>query len=218
MTLIPAFVTRAIDVSGRAIKCFLDGTDYVQAVALVGRQGTQLADAVPSLVMTEVTHAMAHFGYAFIHSEISTCPANGGTVDFVLVNTTALEVHLPTMDFTSTQGNAEIIVYHGITDNDDGTPLLLHNKNLNLDDTHLGTADLYVDPTGITGDTVANEIEHILLVGGKNSGGFASTGADEIILKQNEKVLIRYTNNSNQIDTFMAKFVTLDVGAWVASL
>ena len=175
--------------------------------------GNIIADTVgQSLVITDIDHYLIHKGLSFIYSDTLTVPATGsGTnvANFIILNTTVDEVHLKAFSFSSAQADAEIILYHGTTDNDDGTPIIPHNKN--FISTNTSTASIDLNPTGIV-TPVGSQVQHFILTGGKHSGGLADSGAEEYVMKQNEKVLLRYTNNAAQSDTVSFTITTLDVG------
>ena len=172
--------------------------------------GNSTADSVGhSSVITEIDHYIIHRGAAFLASDTISV-ASAGTADFVISNTTAVEVHLKDFQFTSTEGDATLIFYKGVTANVDGTLVPLNDKNFITDNT--STATIRLDPTAVN-IGAATQILHFGLVGGKKSGGLAASGSEEFVLKQNEKCLLRYTNNAAGADTISYTITTLDVGA-----
>ena len=177
---------------------------------IVDVNGAHISDVVPALVTTDIDHYIIHVGRAFIYSETFAVAATGGadTANFVISNTAADEVHLKSFSFTSTQGNAEIYLYKATTSNEDGT--LADIYNMNFVSTNTSTASIRMNPTGVVAGT---HIAHFLLVGGKHQGGTTESGSEEIVIKQNEKVLIQYVNNAAQADTYSFKIIFLDVGA-----
>lgn len=180
-----------------------------QLVTLVDDNGTPVNDVVPSIVTTEIDHYIIHKGRSFIYSDVLMATSGGGTRDILLVNTTADEIHLKDFTFTSTQGEAEVFLYFDVTTDDLGTPITFKRKNRNSPNTPTITAGL--DPT----NPVFNEshTQHFLLVGGKKSGGLAESGVEEYVMKQNEKCVLRYINNSvGTNDNFNVTVTTLDVG------
>lgn len=172
--------------------------------------GNMTTDSVGhSSVVTEIDHYIIHRGASFLASDTISV-ASAGTADFVISNTTAIEVHLKDFQFTSTEGNATLIFYKGITANVDGTLIPLNDKNFITD--NASTATIRLDPTGVNVGA-AMQILHFGLVGGKKSGGTAASGSEEFVLKQNEKCLLRYTNNAAGADVISYTITTLDVGA-----
>ena len=188
-------------------------------MAIMDQSGRQISDVVPSLPVTSIDHYMIHLGHAYVHSDIHTIPAIGAGTniqEYIIVNTTDLEVHLRGMNMVSTQGNALVELFHGVSTVTDGDAALLHNKN--FDSLNTATATLTENPTGLAGDIAANLAYILLLVGGKSSGGVLNTDDDEVVLKKDEKVLLRITNNSNQADVVGFNIDFLDVGAMLAEL
>lgn len=182
---------------------------WQKGVVNLDARGAIISDVVPSSVMTEIDHYIIHKGLAFLSSD-SISVASAGTADFVISNTTATEVHLKDFDFTSTEGDATLVFYKGVTANADGTLLPMNNKH--FDSVNTSTASVRLNPTGVN-IGAATQILHFGLVGGKKSGGLAASGSEEFVLKQNEKCLLRYTNNAAGADGVSYKITTLDVGA-----
>ena len=211
MTLTPSFITRAIDVSGRAIATLINAaSEHIQLVALADVNGNQMADSVGlALPVTDIDHHLTHLGRTYIHADIHVIPAAGGanTLDLILWNPNTEEVHLSIIEVTSTQGDAQIGLYREVIANDDGVVHELYNKNFNGADA--SRLSIKSDPTGLN-ITGADEVEHFLLVGGKSQGGLAESGVDEYVMKQDQKLLLRYTNNANQDDIISVKIGTLE--------
>lgn len=177
---------------------------------IVDTFGNSTADSVGhSYVITEIDHYIIHRGAAFIASDTISVAA-AANADFIISNTTATEVHLKDFQFTSTEGNANLIFYKGATANADGTLLTLNDKNFITANTSIATIRL--NPTGVN-IGAATQIVHFGLVGGKKTGGTAASGSEEFVLKQNEKCLLRYTNNAVGADVISYTITTLDVGA-----
>ena len=185
-------------------RCLPDGT---QMIALFDQFGNQIADSVGhSIVTTEIDHYLIHIGKSFVHSEAVNVLA-GAVHDELLVNTTDSEVHLKSFEYTSTQANAEVILYKGVTTSDDGTPNILLDKNFRTNNTC--SSILTTDPV-IT--DLGTQVEHFLITGSKQIGGTGGSGDEEYVIKKNEKVLIRYRNNSSSTDTISMKTILLEVG------
>ena len=184
-----------------------------QPVIIMDLNGDQISDVVPAVVTTEIDHWIIHLGLSFIASEVlkdaSAVTAAGGIADFIIVNTTAFEVHLKDFEFKSTEGDAELIFYKGVTTSDDGAAIALNNKNFNSDFTSDATIEL--DPTTVNIGS-ATHIQHFDLTGGKKEGGLAGSGVEEYVLKQNEKCLLRYINNAPNADRVSYKLTALNVG------
>ena len=179
-------------------------------VVVMDNAGNIIADSVGrSLVITEIDHYIIHRGASFLASDTISV-ASAGTADFVISNTTTTEVHLKDFNFTSTEGDATIVFYKGVTANADGTLLGLNDKNFITANSSVATMRL--DPTGVN-IGAATQILHISLTGGKKVGGTAASGSEEFVLKQNEKCLLRYTNNAVAADTVSYTTTLLDVGA-----
>ena len=178
-------------------------------VAIMDLSGRQISDIVPSLPVTSIDHVMIHYGCSFVHSELYTLGA-GLVKDFIIVNTTAKEVHLRDLRITSTLGALAVNLHHGVTTDTDGTAVALHDKN--FDTLNTATATMTEDPTVVVAPA-STHVYALLLVGSKQSGGVMSTQDDELVLKQNEKVLLRITNNAAQTDTFSLNVDFLDVGS-----
>ena len=179
----------------------------------VDSNGASVYDVVPSVNVTDIDHYIIHVGRSFIYSDALSVAAAGGadTVNFVILNATDNEVHLKAFRFTSSQGNAELTMYHQVT-SDAGTGTLANLHNMNFDSANLSTAEIRVDPTNVVIGAAEHQVQHFLIVGGKQSGGTADSGGEEYVLKQNEKVLLQYVNKSNQVDTYSFKIILLDVG------
>ena len=182
--------------------------------ALFDSEGNQITDVIPSLVSTEVDHWLIHMGVAFEHSAFHTVPANGGVLDHIMVNTTDLPVHLSAFLITSTQGDATLTFYQGVTSDDLGDPVALHNKHFDSPNTAtltVGHGDA-ITPIANLVVPAGTERKCFLLTGAKKEGGTLPSGIDEFILKKDEKCLLRYVNNSNTDDVIVMDIGTLDVG------
>ena len=184
-------------------------------VGIFDQYGNQIADSVGrSLVITDIDHYIIHRGCSFLASDtitvapLGSAPAN--RADFVIHNSTEIEVHLKDFAFTSTAGDAEIILYHQITADADGTLINIHNKN--FVSTKTSTATMRLDPSNVVIGAAEHQVQHFLITGGKHTGGLADSGAEEYVIKQDEKILLRYINNSNGEDKFSYKVSFLDVG------
>jgi hypothetical protein len=175
-------------------------------VKVVDDAGNIYQDAIRSRCMptVDIDHFFTHAGANFQNSDTDTV----GDLEFkdFLMITPAEEIHLINFHFTSSQANAEIVLYEEPTTSDNGDPLTLFNKKR----TSVNTADtlLYEDPTV---SAVGEQLEHDLIVGGKQSGGnsFSETG-DEWVIKPSTKYLIRYNNKSNQDDLMDWKIGVLE--------
>ena len=198
----------------------IDGVDVnVWALSMTDRSSLVVTeftplwhDVVPSITVTDIDHKLIHLGLAFIASEVLKGAAaipSGGTADFVIVNPTAFEVHLKDFEFKSTEGNAELIFYKGVTSSDDGSSVPLNNKH--FDSLNTSDAIMQLDPTTVS-IVGATHIQHFELTGGKKIGGLAGSGVEEYVLKQNEKCLLRYTNNAVSSDTVDYKLTALNIG------
>ena len=177
-----------------------------QLVTLVDENGVPVNDVVPSIVTTEIDHYIIHKGCSFIFSDSFTIAA-GATLSFIMLNDTALDVHLKTFVVTSSQANAEVFLYNGSTSDDMGTSLTFHNQNFSS-----------VKTTNVQlGHTPANlvnpaHVQHFLITGTKQSGGLADSGVEEYVMAQNSKVVLAVQNNSGQPDVVDVKIAVLDVG------
>lgn len=185
----------------------------LQPVQIYSNGGIPISDVVPSVVITEIDHWLIHLGLSFIGSDtlkgLDVVPSGGGIADFTIVNPTAFEVHLKDFEFTSTEGDAELIFYRNVTSSGDGSSVPLNNKNFNSDIISDAVAQLRPTTVSTVG---ATHIQHFGLVGGKKSGGLAGSGVEEYVLKQNEVCLLRYINNAVNDDAVSYKLTTLNVG------
>ena len=183
------------------------GDDSPLPVSILDAFNNIISDSVGhSLVTTEIDHYLIHLGKSFIHSE-KVEVVGSAFHDHLLVNTTDSEVHIKSFLYTSTQADAEVILYKGVTTSADGTPGVLLDKNFRTNNTCsavLTTAPAVAD--------LGTQVEHALVTGNKQTGGNVSSGDEEYVIKKNEKVLIRYTNNSASTDTVSMKLILLEVG------
>lgn len=175
-------------------------------VRVVDSVGNVYEDAIRSNCMPvlDIDHYFTHAGASFQNSDTDTV-ASESFKDFLMI-TPAEEVHLINFHFTSSLANAEIVLYEEPTTSNNGDILTLFNKKR----ASAKTADtlLYEDPTV---DVVGTQIEHDLIVGGKQSGGssFSETG-EEWVLKVSTKYLVRYNNKANQGDLMDWKIGVLE--------
>lgn len=174
---------------------------------LVDRLGKQIADIVASMPTTELDHYLIHMGVSFLHSDEHTVASGGGTFEFIIQTDADTEVHLAHIHVTSTQGAGKLQLFRGVTSDDLGTPEEMLNKNHLSDKTSVLSCGH--TPTNVSVAAVPKPLETWLVTGGKHSGGETSAGHDEYVLAQNEKYLLRFTNNSGGT----ADVITIDVGS-----
>jgi hypothetical protein len=208
-----------VDITQTGSACSIDVILRVQSgtnsllgnpdVRVVDSLGNVYEDAIPSKCMPtiEIDHFFTHAGATFSNSDTDTV-IQATSKDFLIISPAANESHLITFHFTSTQANAEIVLYEEPTTTDNGSALTLFNKNRKS--SNVAETQLFQDPT-VTGGSEGLQLEHDLIVGGKQSGGsdFSETG-EEWVLKANTKYLIRYNNNSNQDDVIDWKITFLE--------
>jgi hypothetical protein len=176
-------------------------------VRIVDSAGNVYEDAIRSrcLPTIDIDHFFTHAGATFSSSDTDTVLATTAK-DFLIITPANNEVHLINWHFTSTQAASEIVLYEEPTTSADGSLLTLFNKNRNSAKT--AEVRIYQDPT-VSDD--GTQLEHDLIVGGKQSGGgnFNESG-EEWVLKKNTKYLIKYNNNSNQDDVMDWKISFLE--------
>jgi hypothetical protein len=176
-------------------------------VKVVDSSGNVYQDAILSRCMptVDIDHFFTHAGATFSNSDTATV-TQLSFKDFLIITPAVSESHLITFHMTSTQANAEVVIYEEPTTTDNGTALTLFNKNRNS--VKVAETLVYRDPT-VT--VVGTQLEHDLIVGGKQSGGldFSESG-EEWVLKASTKYLIRYNNNANQDDVMDWKISFLE--------
>jgi hypothetical protein len=178
-------------------------------VKVVDSSGNIYQDAIISHCMptVDINHYFTHAGATFSNSDTDTV-LQATFKDFLIITPAVSESHLITFHMTSTQANAEVVIYEAPTTTANGTALTLFNKNRKSAKT--AETLIYQDPT-VTGGSEGTQLDHDLIVGGKQGGGldFSETG-EEWVLAANTKYLIRYNNNSNQDDVMDWKIAFLE--------
>lgn len=179
-------------------------------VRIVDSVGNVYEDAIRSRCMPviDIDHFFTHGGATFSCSDVAIVPAASSKY-FLIIPPPINQSHLITFHFTSTQANAEVILYGpDATVSANGGLCTLLNKNQNSSNT--AETRLYIDPV----DPVEGaQMEHDLIVGGKQSGGSAfSESGEEWVMNSNasSKYLVKYVNNSNQEDVMDWKITFLE--------
>lgn len=169
--------------------------------------GNPMVDSIGySAVTVDIDHYLIHIGATWIHSD-TVSVANGANKDFYIKNGTTGKIHVKDFSFTSTQGNAVVIMYSTPTTTANGTLQTWINKNLGLQ-ANTPYSSIYQDPT-VT--AVGTQLEHFQIVGGKQSGGSVPGGGDEWVIPESTNILLRYTNNGPNADTMSFSIKVLDI-------
>lgn len=158
---------------------------------------------IPSLTVTDLNHWLRHQGDSYVVSDSLTVTASSTYYFYFKVNA-GKEVHLESFEFVSTKANAELVLYEGGTVTANGTAMTPRNNNRNGTD-NLGIV-FYKDST-VTVD--GTQLEHTLLVGGKQSGG--NVDGDEIVLNDDTVYLFKYINSATQDDKISFHINFLDI-------
>lgn len=168
--------------------------------------GTIVQDIIPSIVVTDVDHWIAHQGAAYIVSDAITVGATDN-YEFLFRNLTSDGTHLVHFTFTSTQGDAEITLYENSTVAFVGVTSLPHNANRNYAD----VSEVIVF-TNTSTTAFGTQLEHDIITGGKQSGGSGGS-THEWVLAEDKNYVINYVNNSAQADTitFHLDFLELNL-------
>jgi hypothetical protein len=178
-------------------------------VRIVDSLGNVYEDTIQSHCMptVDINHFFTHAGATFSNSDTATV-VQATFKDFLIITPAVSESHLITFHMTSTQANAEVVIYEAPTTTANGTALTLFNKNRKS--SKVAETLLYKDPT-VTVGSEGTQLAHDLIVGGKQSGGndFSETG-EEYVLAPSTKYLIRFNNNSNQDDVMDWKISFLE--------
>ena len=142
-----------------------------------------------SIQTVNYRHHEIHSGSHYFASGFDTGLGNGDTVEFVFTtpNTTTW-IHM-LFNFTFALGG-NMIVYEGASGITGGTTLTPVNNNRNSTNTSAST--VVKDPTSITSDGTPIAAYQ---AGANKSSGFAAQN-EEIVLKQNEIYLFRFTSTA----------------------
>lgn len=169
--------------------------------------GNAMVDSIGySAVTVDIDHFLIHIGSAWIHSD-TVSVENGANKDFYIKNGATKEIHIKEFTFTSSQGNATVIMYKTPTTTGNGTQQTWINKHLGLQ-ALTPYSTIYQDPT-VT--AVGTQLEHFQIVGGKQTGGSVLGGGDEWVIPVNTNILMRYTNNGPGTDSMSFTIKVLDI-------
>jgi len=139
----------------------------------------------------EQEHLKIHEGKGFTLAKRLSIANVGGTHEFLGIVPALVYPHFRKITVASDGGPFDVDFYEGTTVSDNGTAVTACNNNRNS----ATTAELLIyDTPTITGDGTL--LEPILIPGTKQSGALGSEGSNEWDLKQDEKYMIRITNNT----------------------
>lgn len=171
--------------------------------------GNPMVDSIGYLAITvDIDHYLIHVGATWIHSH-AVSVASGANKDFLIKNSSTGEIHLKDFVFTSSQGDANIILYKAPTITANGTLQTWINKNLGLQ-ANTPYSSIYQDPTITATGTL---LEHFKIIGSKQTGGAHLGGDDEWVIPVGTNILLRYRNNSPSADAISFAIKVLDIPA-----
>ena len=156
---------------------------------VVSTNDTNLGSAIDDGAFVTITfpHYETHEGDHFFTGAYTTL-ANGEVYDILYVTPNSTKYSHMIFEI-ETESESMFEYYEGATTSDDGTPLVMFNRNRNSNNTP--TLTFTHSPAVVsTGDLIGRRI----FGSGKKIGG-GIRDSNEIILKANTKYLFRVTNN-----------------------
>lgn len=159
----------------------ISGVNYVE-----GKSGIDAS--TETLITTDYSHHEIHDGNHYV-VHINKDVANGGTYNIAFTTPdTTTQCHMEFM--VTTEGEADVILYEGITSFGSGSAFTPINSNRNSTNTSVLT-DMEVDTTAVVGSPTT--LGHAVIGSGRSFGGTVR-GENEFDLKRNTKYLLLITN------------------------
>lgn len=153
----------------------------------------QVERTTNSLKTIDYSHAEIHGGSHYFYKDFYNLLKNETVEHLIVTPDTTKWAHM-TLAFEAVSSSITIELYENISTTTDGTVEQVRNRNRNFSDNN--TTEVYLTPTGVTGDTIGNLLWTGFFGAGKNSDGGGTRDSEEILLKQNTKYLVRVTESA----------------------
>jgi hypothetical protein len=151
---------------------------------------------IKAFTTIEENHRLIHDGLFYTTYVYAQDVANGGNLDMLISVPADSRPHFQSIDLAFESGPNTLLFYEGVTTSADGVALTALNKNRNA--TRVPEVTCYSGPT-VTDLGTELGLDYFP-VGGKKEGALTVGGNGEWILKPSTKYLLRFTNNTGQVE------------------
>ena len=139
------------------------------------------------------THCEIHSGSHYLYRSYDSI-LKAGVKELLIVTPNTTKWSHMTIGFEMLGSTVVAELFEGVSTSDDGTPALVQNRNRNSDNTN--TVLIYEDPTVTGGAVAGNLIQSGIFGAGRGSAGGSARDNEEVVLQQNTKYLIRFTEQN----------------------